>query len=76
MVFICCTVLATVGLLWTWALVDDTPHDSLKVVEAVYGIEPEHEGEVAALEMTVAKAKAHAKDVEEGKFKDTAPISQ
>lgn len=73
-VFICCTVLAALGLLWTWALVDDTPHDSLKVVEAVYGIEPEHDGEVAALEMTVAKG--HAKDVEEGKFKDTAPISQ
>lgn len=70
-VFICCTVLAVIGYLWTWALVDDTPHDSLKVVEAIYNMEPEQPGEVAALEMTVARA--HAKEqalAEEGKSKD------
>lgn len=66
-------MLAAIGLLWTWALVDDTPHDSLNVVEAIYGVEPEHEGEVAALEMVVAKGQG--KDVEEGKSKEE-PISQ
>ncbi len=77
-VFICCAVLATVGLLWTWALVDDTPHDSLALVEAIYGVEPEQPGEVAALEMLVQKA--HAKEAalaEEGKSKEQAePSSQ
>lgn len=75
LVFICCTVLAVIGFLWTWALVDDTPHDSLAIVEAVYGVEPEKPGEAASLEMIVAKA--HAKEqalAEEGKSKE--PISQ
>jgi hypothetical protein len=70
-VFICCTVLAFIGLLWTWALVDDTPHDSLALVEAIYGVEPEKPGEAAALEMVIAKA--HAKEqalAEEGKSKE------
>ena len=66
-------MLAAIGLLWTWALVDDTPHDSLNVVEAIYGVEPEQEGEVAALEMVVGKGQG--KDVEEGKSKEE-PISQ
>ncbi|EWM23885.1 hypothetical protein Naga_100161g5 [Nannochloropsis gaditana] len=54
-VFICCTVLAVIGFLWTLALVQDTPHKSLAEVESWYHVEPEKEGEVKALEIAVIK---------------------
>ena len=55
-VFICCTVLAVLGFVWTWLLVNDKPHDSLKDAENLYDVEDEVAGEVAALELTIKKA--------------------
>lgn len=49
-VFICCSVLAIVGLAWTYAFVDDTPHESLAKAENQEVIEAEQPGEVEALE--------------------------
>jgi hypothetical protein len=59
-VFICCTVLAVIGFLWTWALVDETPHASLSRTESRYDVEPEKEGEVEALTSRVQKARGGA----------------
>lgn len=49
-VFICCAVLAVVGLGWTYAFVDDTPHESLDKAENQELIEAEKPGEVETLE--------------------------
>ena len=55
-VFICCTVFAALGFLWTWALVTDKPDETLKEIESIYDVEIEKPGEVAALEMAIQKA--------------------
>lgn len=55
-VFICCTILAALGFLWTWALVTDKPDETLKEIESIYDVELEKPGEVAALEMAIQKA--------------------
>lgn len=49
-VFICCAVLAVVGLGWTYAFVDDTPHESLAKAENQELVEAEKPGEVESLE--------------------------
>jgi len=54
-VFISCTILAALGFLWTWALVQEKPHASLEEVENLYDVEEEGEGEVTALELTMKK---------------------
>ena len=37
LVFGVCAVLAVVGVLWTWFLVDDKPHDSLTRANSEWG---------------------------------------
>ncbi len=66
-VFICCTVLAVLGFMWTYVFVDDTPHSSLANTESRYDVEPEKEGEVATLEMLVQKGHSQRLLADEGK---------
>jgi PHS family inorganic phosphate transporter-like MFS transporter len=54
-VFIICSCIAFIGLLWTHFLVDDTPHESLAYLEDADAIEPALPGEVEELEEAVVE---------------------
>jgi hypothetical protein len=54
-VFIICSCLAVVGLIWTKVFVDDRPHESLADVENADEIEPAKPGEVEELEDAVVE---------------------
>lgn len=54
-VFIICSCLAVVGLIWTKVFVDDRPHESLAEVENADEIEPAKPGEVEELEDAVVE---------------------